>query len=127
MSVPMCVATASWLLLVIGVVVRHRRSLHVTCMSMGMLADFTLVLYLQLTKSAAQTAWTEPLTIWQQLHIAASFAALLMYIPVSVIGWRLFLGPAHPVLRLWHIRIALAAFALRSIGWCLMFSMASLR
>ena len=110
MSAKMWVATFAWMLLVVGFVRRTNRKQHVALMLSGILLDILLVLYLQVTREAIQTAFAFRLSILQQAHIAVSTIALLFYFPVIALGMVLLRLPqVRPGTRLWHKRLALLA------------------
>ena len=82
MTPSMYFATIAWLVLVIGYLQRRTRSRHVPLMLAGIFMDIGLVLYLELTKHAVETALEFKLSTLQQLHIASSSVALLLYFPL---------------------------------------------
>ena len=119
----MYLATIAWLLLVAGYLARRRRERHVPLVLTGMFMDIGLVMYLQVTRDALQTAASFQLEMWQQMHVAASSAALLLYPAILVMGIILFGDPRRPGIRIWHVRISMTALAFRTAGFALMFSM----
>ena len=123
MTINMWIATTAWLLLVAGYLRRRDRRLHVRLMVSGIVLDILLVLYLQVTRSAIQSALAFSLKILQQVHIGFSTVALLLYFPVLYLGVRLVRGEKTPGLRERHMRVALAALAFRTLGFIFMFSM----
>lgn len=122
MSAGKWIAAVAWVLLVIGLVKRDRRTVHVTSMLVAFALDFALVLYLQVTKDAVQRAVGFELSSLGQLHVLTSTVAILLYLPVFWLGCKLMRGSATPVDRRWHIRLALTAFIFRTLGFTLMFS-----
>ena len=92
-------------------------------MLLGISLDVGLVLFLQLTRSAVQTALKFELSVLQQTHIAFSTAALLLYPIVIYFGWRLLRNPEDSMLRRKHRKIAITCFILRTLGFLFMFSM----
>ena len=123
MTINMWVATLAWLTLLFGFVLRRRTNIHVPCMISGISADIALVLYLQVTRSALQTAVQFELPLLQMLHIASSTLALLLYFPVLYLGIKMLGKSPDPKMRIWHCRLAIPCFALRTLGFVLMFSM----
>jgi len=142
MTLQMYIASIAWLALVLGVLQRRNRKRHVALMLFGIAIDITLVLYLQVTRSAIQTALEFKLDIVQQLHIWLSTAALVLYFPVMFLGFRLLRalnqaqgnqaqgnqgqgnqGQPNSRLRILHIRYAVSAFIFRTAGFLFMFSM----
>jgi len=122
MSLYMKIATLAYLCLVAGVVLRKKRRLHVPLMLTGMSSDVGVVLALELNRGALDTALSFALPILQQAHIGASLIAVLLYLPVIVLGGMRLRGRGGAAHRLWHIRLGLTAFGFRSIGFVLMFS-----
>ncbi|RIL10543.1 MAG: hypothetical protein DCC75_04165 [Proteobacteria bacterium] len=119
----MWIATLAWALLVLGYRMRKRRAVHIECMLAGITLDILLVLYLQITRQAVQTALEFSLNIFKQIHIGFSSLALVLYIPVVFLGVRLALGQASPAHRQLHMRIGIAALIIRTLGFIFMFSM----
>ncbi|MDP3920483.1 MAG: hypothetical protein Q8R76_06740 [Candidatus Omnitrophota bacterium] len=119
----MYVAIASYFLLVLGLCYRKsNRQLHARLMSGAIAADITIVFLLQIKKHVIGTALSSTLNIWQQLHVAASVTAVLLYLPVLILGYRLLRHQAGSRTRSWHIRFGLAAFLFRTLGLIWMFS-----
>ena len=132
----MLIATVAWMLLTTGLVVRKNKSQHVALMLLGILLDIGLVVYLQLTREAVQTAVEFSLPLLEQIHIACSTVALLLYFPILYLGVKLQqqVGAKEPILlnrlgfasyawRTTHIRLGLAAYIFRTLGFLFMFSM----
>jgi len=119
----MGVASFAWLLLVCGYFLRARRNIHVPLMMTGIFTDIALVLYLQLTKRAVQTAVSFTLAPLQQAHVLVSTSAFVLYFPVLYLGWRLYNEPLNKAIRFRHRQIGVAALVLRTCGFVLMFSM----
>lgn len=122
MTLTMYIATLAWFLLSGGLVARKRKMLHVGLMLTGISLDIGLVLYLQITREAVQTALSFTLSPLELTHIAFSSCALLLYFPVLFLGCRL-LKESNLMLRRWHIRLALSAYVTRTFGFLFMFSM----
>ena len=119
----MYVAIASYALMVLGLCYRKKnRQIHATLMSTAIATDVAIVLLLQIQKHVIGTALSSTLNTWQQLHVLASVIAVLLYLPVVILGYRLLWQQAGRVARLWHIRLALTAFFFRTLGLILMFS-----
>lgn len=119
----MWIATCAWSLLVVGYFFRFRRRLHVPLMLAGIFCDIVLVLYLQVTREAIQTALGFSLAILKQIHIGFSTTALLLYFPVLFLGYKLVTNTASTKQRNLHIRLATAALVARTLGFVFMFSM----
>ncbi len=123
MTTHMMIATVAWLLLSAGYVLRTRKFIHVALMHGAILLDMTLVVHLQLTRDAVQTAASFSLAWAEQAHILFSTIALLLYFPVLWLGWRLLFGAGAVSVRKTHIRLALSAYLFRTLGFGFMFSM----
>ncbi len=123
MTFNMWLASVAWILLAIGYCRRRNKAQHVPLMLTGITLDITLVLYLQFTREAIQTALSFSLTPWQQIHIGFSTAALLLYFPILYLGFRLQGGNCDVSLRQLHIRLGTLALILRTLGLIFMFSM----
>ena len=119
----MWIATAAWACLVCGYLKRKDRTTHVALMRTGIFLDIALVLYLQVTRGAIQTALGFSLELLKQLHIGASTVALVLYFPVLYLGYLLVQNKGTPRTRELHIKIATTAFIFRTLGFILMFSM----
>lgn len=123
MTINMYIATIAWLLLAFGYFKRHDRKVHVPCMIGGIGLDLSLVVYLQFTRDAIQKALDFSMSYLQQIHIAASLMATLLYLPVLYLGFLLVTNRASSSTRFHHIRMATAALIARTIGFLFMFSM----
>jgi len=121
----MFIASVSFLILSVGLSVRiTHRALHWKLMSLGILADVSLVLILEFQRSAINTAASFSLEPLQQAHIACSLVAVLLYIPVVILGvYRLKGWSTGHQGRWWHLRLGLGAFVFRALGFVLMFSL----
>ena len=123
MTINMWFATCAWLILVVGYSQRRHRERHIPLMLIGISIDIALVLYLQFTRGAIQTAVSFSLSLFRQLHVLASTGAFALYFPVLYSGWRLASGEVTPGLRDRHVRVANIAMLFRTLGFLLMFSM----
>jgi len=119
----MYLATLAWLSLFSGWCLRKKRSWHIPLVLTGMLLDLGLVLYLEITRQAVETALSFRLNLLKQLHVATSTSALVLYFPVFWFGYRLFYTPSDLRLRKKHKSLAQLALVLRTMGFFLMFSM----
>ena len=122
MTLTMLIATLAWICLTAGLIQRKDRSAHVRYVNIGIFLDIALVLYLQLTREAVQTALGFSLPMFEQVHIVFSTLALFLYFPVLYLGFGLLKG-SNPVKRKWHIRLALTSYVCRTFGFLFMFSM----
>lgn len=121
-------ATLSFALLLAGFRLRLTKPWrHAALMSAGMALDLALVLTLELTRNAVATAIGPELTALQRIHVAASTAAVALYLPVFALGAvRLFRpASANEAFRTWHRRLGYAALGFRATGFLFMFSMLS--
>lgn len=121
MTLNMYIATSAWLLLVLGVLNCRNRRKHVPLVGLALALDLGLVLYLQLTRNAVQTAVGETLSVLERVHVGLSTLAVLLYIPTILLGIKLLRGDER--VRYWHRRIALSALCCRTGGFFFMFSM----
>jgi hypothetical protein len=121
MTANMWVATLAYVLLLLGLLARRRRRVHVPLVVSGILLDVGLVLSLQLERHAVQTAFSFSLGLLAQIHIGLSTVALILYFPVAFLGIRILLG--HSSSRTLHRRLALLAFSFRTGGFLFMFSL----
>ena len=117
----MWIASVAWAALVIGVINRANRSRHIPLVGFAMLADISLVLYLQFTRSAVQTVVGNKLTGLELVHVGFSTLAVVFYIPTIICGLSLLKG--NEGIRKRHRMFALAAFVCRTMGFLFMFSM----
>jgi hypothetical protein len=118
----MAAATVAYGLLVLGLVFRFNRRLHPVLMLAGMIIDISIVLILEVQRNAIDTALSFSLGPMQQAHIGCSTIALLLYFPTIAMGWKLWKRGPQPGLRKWHIRVAVASFCFRTLGFLLMLS-----
>jgi hypothetical protein len=123
MTLAMWIATAAWLSLLLAYRFRRIRTLHVCFALGGMFCDISLVLYLQITRSAIQTATSFSLSVFEQTHILFSTLALICYFPTIALGAFLLANPTRRALAPLHRRVAVTALTLRTCGFIFMFSM----
>jgi hypothetical protein len=119
----MGVATFSYCMMLGGLILRQQRRIHVGLMIAAIITDLTLVLVLEFQRNAIATAMEFSLTPLQQAHILASGIATVLYFGVLYLGVQRLLGNGGKTARHWHLRIGLLAFAFRTIGFFLMFSL----
>lgn len=120
LTVAMWVAGISYLILCSGLRLR-RNPRHPYLMLTALSLDLALVLVLQVQRGALQTAFSMTRPLLDQIHIATSATATVLYFPVLYLGFSLWRGRTDR--RRWHRRVSLAAFAFRSVGFVFMFSM----
>lgn len=119
----MLAASFSYLSLVLGLYFRKIRKLHVGFMVLGITVDLAIVLTLEIMRHAVETALAFKLSLFQQLHIATSSVATFLYFPVIILGFKIYMGRNGLKLRMWHLRLGIAAFFFRTLGFILMFSL----
>lgn len=119
----MGVATFAYALMVTGLFFRKSdRFLHRKLMFSAMGIDLSLVLLLELQRSAVETVVALKLGPWQFAHVVASTLALLLYGPMIYLGKTLW-EKNNPRLRRLHRNLGILTFLLRTIGFTLMFSL----
>jgi len=92
-------------------------------MQMGATLDYTLLVLIELNKSAIDTILNKSLSLFQSGHIFFSSLTLALYLVVVPLGWKVYFNPTHSKLIHWHHRLGWLTFFLRSLGFILMFSM----
>jgi len=119
----MWIATSAWLSLVLAYQFRKQKYLHIAFAIAGIACDISLVVYLQLTRSALQTAMSFSLSYLEQTHIAVSTIALCLYGPTAIFGVLLATGHASSLKKTYHRCLAISALGFRTLGFIFMFSM----
>ncbi len=119
----MWIATASWLSLLLAYRTRKTTSVHLSFALLGIIADISLVLYLQLSRSAIQTAVSFTLSPLEQTHIVLSSLALLLYFPTLLLGVSLLFDNSSVRRIAYHRSFAISALTFRTLGFLFMFSM----
>jgi len=116
-------ATLAYGFMNIGLMNRRHRSIHASYMLSAIALDLALVLTLELQRDAIKTAMSFSLSPLQQAHILMSSLATALYIPIVILGYRLYFGRLNALGRLWHRRLGIAGYVFRSLGFLLMFSL----
>jgi len=119
----MGLATLAFAFLCIGLINRRHRAQHVIFMNLGIALDLSIVLALEIQRNAVATAMSFTLSPLQQAHIGTSLLATLLYVPVLILGWKRYRGSSRAGLRVWHLRLGLAAFVFRALGFISMFAL----
>ena len=119
----MWIATFAFLCLWAGFFQRRRRTRHIVLVLTGMGVDAALVIYLEISRGAVETALSFELAALQQVHIALSTIALLLYVPTIWLGIILAKNRADTKQRRLHKTQAIAALTTRTLGFLFMFSM----
>ena len=117
----MAFAGLTYLILLFGLINKKNKYWHVRLMSTAIVFDFLLVLLLEVQRHAIETTVANELTNLQRAHIYCSTLAILFYIPVTILGFRLYKGLSSS--RTWHLRLGGLAFLFRTIGFVMMFSL----
>jgi len=116
-------ASFAYFLLLAGMKVRRvNRLLHRRLMFSAMGIDLALVLLLEIQRNAVETVVALDLSPLQLGHVFTSTLAIALYLPALLLGRKLWAKEDARV-RLWHKRIGITAFALRTAGFLLMFSL----
>jgi len=116
-------ATLAYGFMNIGLMNRRHRTIHISYMISAIALDLALVLTLELQRDAIKTAISFSLTPMQQAHILMSSMATALYVPIIILGYRLYCGRLNGLGRLWHRRLGIAGYVFRSLGFFLMFSL----
>lgn len=120
----MIASSLSYIALVTGFIFKKNPKIHVPLMNFGILSDLSVVLILQYQRQAVQTAVSFSLNPLQQLHILVSLIAVILYIPLLILGWKRFLNKQYSsTFKKFHINLGPWALLFRSLGFALMFSM----
>lgn len=122
-SLYMGAASFAYFLMVLGMYYRRKnRRAHRKLMFSAMGIDLSLVLLLEIQRNAVETVAALDLSPLQFGHVLASALAVTLYLPMVLLGKKLW-REENAQTRLWHKRIGITAFALRSLGFLLMFSL----
>jgi hypothetical protein len=100
------------ILMVVGIVVHRRRSLHVKIMSSLIVWDILLILQVELSRKAilkASKAMTNPALL--NIHVSIAVSTVLLYFVMIITGRKVLAGD-RGVLRL-HRRIGYTTFVMR--------------
>ena len=125
-TVYVAIATVAYLLMILGLANRTQRLLHQRFMGATMALDVMVVTVLEVNRNAVETVLDGKLKVLQIGHIAASSVAVGLYGVVIALALARRRGRVGEWARVWHIRVGIAAFAWRSIGFVLMFSVIGL-
>ena len=87
--------------------------------------DLLLVLYLEFTRQAIETAIQFSMTPLQQVHILFSSIAVIFYFPTLYFGFKLVRGKGDEATKRKHKFVANIALVFRTLGFFFMFSMLS--
>jgi hypothetical protein len=123
MTVNMWIATAAWVVLTLGVVCWAFHRVHLLLVLTAILVDLALVLYLQFTRGAVQQAIRFDRPALAQFHILVSALAVLLYVPTVLFALRMLKDRTRQGYRPTYVRTLWAAYAMRTVGFILTFSM----
>ncbi len=122
MSLYQILATLSYIVLFSGILLRKNRKVHPPFMLVGVISDIVLVLILEFSRGAIETAFSGSVTLFQGVHIVTSSLAVLFYLPTVYYGFlRLKPKPSQKVKKR-HKLLGVTAFTFRTIGFIFMFS-----
>ena len=103
LSVLVCV------ILVIGVLNRRRKRIHIPMMLTAMAIDVGMVLYLEIRRGVVESIPKRPMTLLLFVHLTVSVLVLILYAAQVVTGYRNAKGRRSA----WHPRIAALFLPLR--------------
>lgn len=103
LSVLVCV------ILVIGVLNRRRKRIHIPLMLTAMAIDVGMVLYLEIRRGVVESIPRRPMTLLLAVHVTISLLVLILYGVQVVTGYRNARGRRSG----WHPRIAALFLPLR--------------
>lgn len=116
-------ATLSYVCMLFGLYYRKQRPRHLFFMALAIFSDVSLVLVLEFQRTAIKTALSFTLAFPQQMHIAFSSIAILLYIPVVILGTTRLLKRGGTRTYKNHKLLGITAFLFRTLGFSLMFSL----
>jgi hypothetical protein len=119
----MAAASASYLAMAIGIAFRSEKRIHIPLMALAVTTDVSLVLLLEVGRSAIATAISGSLNALQLGHILCSSAAVALYVPTVALGIAAAVKKPGARRSRVHGAVGVAAFVLRSAGFVLMFSL----
>lgn len=122
MTIYMYIASAAWILIVTGYLNRSTRSRHVPLVLSGIILDLLLVVYLQLTRDAVETALSLEVSLLGGIHIICSSLAGILYFPLFYTGILLISHNESPAIRKTHRLLGTTALLFRTLGFLFMFS-----
>lgn len=115
-------AILAWLLLVNALILRKKTKFHVPLALAGIFLDIALVVLLQIKKNAIQTVLAMEMSPLRQVHVIFSTLAFISYPAIIYLGGKLLKG--EKTFKNLHLKIAIAAFAFRTIGLLCMLALA---
>lgn len=121
MSVYKILATVGFVLIAAGWTQRRHRKRHVPLVLAGICTDFALVVILEFQRDVIGLTFTQKYSPVEIVHIATSASAVVLYLPVLFLGFRLLLNLGDQRLRKLHAGFATGALLLRTIGFVCMF------
>lgn len=118
------VATLAYAAMISAIINRRDRRLHIAGMCFAVIVDTALVLFLTVTADAVGQVLTPSLSFPQWVHVVSSTTAVLLYLPLIILGRKARRLSASPRLRRSHRLLGVTAISARTIGFVFMFSMA---
>lgn len=116
----MALAAFSYTCMIFGIFFVQDRKMHRAVMTSVIGMDITLVLFLEVTRQAIKTTMGNSLNLFQIGHIFFSALAIVLYLATAYFGMQAYAkhtsGDAHK-------KLGWCAFAARTIGFVLMFSL----
>ena len=116
------IATLAFVLIVAAWTQRRTRARHVPLALAGIGLDLALVLILEFSRDVIGLTAEKSYDWMQWTHIGSSVLAVLLYVPVVVLGIRMLRGSVGARGRRAHLRLATAALAFRTVGFLFMWS-----
>jgi hypothetical protein len=118
----MWIATVAYTFLIAGILLRKERRWHGRFMGIAVAMDLSLVLYLEYKRAAVEKVANLSITKLQAFHVGFSTGATLLYLPLVILG---LLAISHKLGikgKIWHKRMGIVAFCLRTLGFIFMFA-----
>jgi hypothetical protein len=113
------VSTVAVLLILVGWKFRKRVEVHIPLMASAFVIDFSLLLYIELTRHAIETLQNDVSTAANEgllyFHVLVSVIMLILY--GVQIGTGLWLAKGHAVSRIFHRNAAYAFLACRLLNY----------
>lgn len=121
-------AMLSYGALVSGLCLIKNKKMHALLMGIGIIADFILVIALEIGRHVFSIIASQHLSYFLIGHIITSSCAVVLYIPILILGYQIYRTQnskfeSSP----WYTKIVLLAFVFRSIGFILMFAMIAVK
>ena len=115
-------ASLAYLLLVSAVGLRKKIKFHIPLALLAVAFDFVLVLLLEFNRDVIGLLSTKDYTPLQYGHVLSSSLAFFLYFPTVYFGFKLLKNRSDRPLKKRHLKFAVLAFILRTLGFLMMFS-----